>query len=283
MGKVVAKSAAAVSGATPSAITPNVATSSVATASVLSWLTETLEPARFSDYCPNGLQVQGKPSIGRVLTGVTASLALIEAAIERQADAVLVHHGWFWRGEDPTIRSQKHQRLSRLLAHDINLFAYHLPLDAHPVLGNNAQLAWHMGWAVERDLQENPVTAGPSDLIWFGRPSTDCNLAEFTQQIAHRLQREPTVVGDPNQPCRRIAWCTGAAQGMFEAAINAGADVFVTGEISEPSAHLARELGVSFISAGHHATERYGVAALGVALQDALGVAVEFLDIDNPA
>ncbi len=255
----------------------------VATTNVLGWLNETLEPARFTDYCPNGLQVQGKPSISRVLTGVTASLALIEAAIQTQADAVLVHHGWFWRGEDPTVRGQKHQRLSKLLANDINLFAYHLPLDAHPLLGNNAQLAWHLGWSVERDSQGEPVTAGPNGLIWFGRPHTDCTLAALSAHIADRLQREPMVIGEPDQLCRRIAWCTGAAQGMFEAAIDAGADVFITGEISEPSAHLARELGVSFISAGHHATERYGVAALGVALQEALGVSVEFLDIDNPA
>lgn len=255
----------------------------VATERVLGWLNETLEPNRFADYCPNGLQVQGKASISRVVTGVTASLALIDAAIDIKADALLVHHGWFWRGEDPTVRGQKHQRLATLLAHNINLLAYHLPLDAHPTLGNNAQLAWRLGFVVERDDRGQPVTAGPNGLIWFGQPQADCNLMALTRLLTDRLEREPTVIGEPEQFCRRIAWCTGAAQGMFEAAIASGADVFITGEISEPSAHLAREYGVSFISAGHHATERYGVAALGAALQSALGVSVEFVDIDNPA
>jgi len=255
----------------------------VATDRVVDWLNETLEPNRFTDYCPNGLQVQGKGSIRRVVTGVTASLALIDAAIDAQADALLVHHGWFWRGEDPTIKGQKHQRLAKLLAHDINLLAYHLPLDAHPILGNNAQLAWHLNMVVERDDSNQPVTAGPNGLIWFGRPQSECTLNQFTKHIANQLQREPIVIGRPDQPCLRVAWCTGAAQGMFEQAIQAGADVFITGEISEPSAHLAREYGVSFISAGHHATERYGVAALGIALQEAFGLDVEFIDIDNPA
>lgn len=255
----------------------------VATDRVVDWLNETLEPNRFTDYCPNGLQVQGKGSIRRVVTGVTASLALIDAAINAQADALLVHHGWFWRGEDPTIKGQKHQRLAKLMAHDINLLAYHLPLDAHPTLGNNAQLAWHLNMVVERDDSNHPVTAGSNGLIWFGRPQSECTLNQFTKHIASQLQREPIVIGRPEQPCRRVAWCTGAAQGMFEQAVQAGADVYITGEISEPSAHLAREYDVSFISAGHHATERYGVAALGTALQEAFGVDVEFIDIDNPA
>lgn len=250
---------------------------------VQSWLDATLEPARFSDYCPNGLQVEGRDHIKTVLTGVTASLALIDAAIERGADALLVHHGWFWRGEDPTVRGQRKKRLARLLAHDINLFAYHLPLDAHPVWGNNAQLAARLGLDVDRRADGAPVTVGPNGLIWLGGPQVACTLQDLTHRIEAALGRAPTVVGDPRQPCRRIAWCTGAAQGMFEAAWQAGADVYITGEISEPSAHLAREMGIAFIAAGHHATERYGVESLGRALAQALALDVQFLDLDNPA
>lgn len=266
-----------------SATTGKESLSGIQTSEILGWLDNTLQPLPFADYCPNGWQVQGKERVKQMVTGVTASLALIDAAIETGADAILVHHGWFWRGEDPTIRGQRRTRLARLLAHDINLFAYHLPLDAHPVLGNNAQLARQLGWQVDRDAQGVPVTTGPNGLIWWGQPSVTCRLSDLAQQIAHQLQRTPVVVGEPDQPCRRIAWCTGGAQGMFEAAIEAGADAFITGEISEPSAHLARENGVAFISAGHHATERYGVLALGQALQTALNIPVQFIDIDNPA
>jgi dinuclear metal center YbgI/SA1388 family protein len=255
----------------------------IRTKDLLCWLDDTLQPSMFADYCPNGLQVQGRDRVKRMVTGVTASLALIDAAIDIGADAVLVHHGWFWRGEDPTVRGQRRARLARLLANDINLIAYHLPLDAHPVLGNNAQLARELEWVIDRDSQGAPVTTGANGLIWWGQPRDDCRLSTFSAQIAQKLRREPIVVGDPDQPCRRIAWCTGGAQGMFESAIEAGADVFITGEISEPCAHLARENGVAFISAGHHATERYGVLALGQALQTALDIPVQFIDIDNPA
>jgi len=255
----------------------------VQTPGLIRWLDETLCPSTFADYCPNGLQVQGTDHVKQIVTGVTASLALIDAAIDVGADALLVHHGWFWRGEDPTVRGQRRARLARLLAHDINLIAYHLPLDAHPVLGNNAQLARELGWVVDRDSQGAPITTGANGLIWWGQPQADCRLSAFSAQIAQKLRRAPIVVGEPDQPCRRIAWCTGGAQGMFESAIEAGADVFITGEISEPCAHLARENGVAFISAGHHATERYGVMALGHALQTALDIPVRFIDIDNPA
>jgi dinuclear metal center YbgI/SA1388 family protein len=247
------------------------------------WLNNVLVPDRFSDYCPNGLQVEGRERISKVVTGVTASLALIEAAIEQGADTVLVHHGWFWRGEDPTVRGQRKKRLARLLANDINLFAYHLPLDAHPTFGNNAQLGLRLGLTVDRNPDGSVVTAGSNGLIWFGRPSAACTLAELTDSVSRALGRDPVVIGDPTQPCTRVAWCTGAAQGMFEQAIQAGADVYITGEISEPNMHLAHEMGVAFISAGHHATERYGIQALGEALAQALGVNVTFIDLENPA
>jgi dinuclear metal center YbgI/SA1388 family protein len=229
------------------------------------------------------LQVEGRVRIAKVVTGVTASLALIEAAIECGADTILVHHGWFWRGEDPTVRGQRKKRLAKLLANDINLFAYHLPLDAHPTFGNNAQLGQRLGLVVDRNDDGCVVTAGNSGLIWLGRPKVACNLSGLSETIARELGRKPIVIGDPTQPCTRVAWCTGAAQGMFEHALEAGADVYITGEISEPNMHLAREMGVAFISAGHHATERYGVKALGDELAKAFGIDVTFIDLDNPA
>jgi dinuclear metal center YbgI/SA1388 family protein len=250
---------------------------------VVSWLDLTLEPHRFADYCPNGLQVQGKPNVHRIVTGVTASLALVEAAIERHADAILVHHGWFWKGEDPTIRGARKRRVQAILASDVSLLAYHLPLDAHPVLGNNAQLALKLGLVPERDASGQPVSAGVNGLIWFGRPQVPMTTAHFAAKLTEILGRAPVVVGDLTRSVGRVAWCTGAAQGMFETAIDAGADVYITGEISEPNAHLARECGVTFISAGHHATERYGIQALGQALSKALDIEVQFVDIDNPA
>lgn len=247
------------------------------------WFEQTLDPKRFTDYCPNGLQVEGRPEIRKLVTGVTASLALIDKAIELEADGVLVHHGWFWRGEDLTVRGTRKQRLARTLAHDLNLFAYHLPLDAHPVYGNNAQLAKVIGLMPDLDAHGDPVTGGGKDLVWFGQPEQALPLAALHKQIATRLNREPVVVGDPDKICKKIAWCTGGAQGMFEAAIEAGVDAYITGEISEPNAHLARESGVAFISAGHHATERYGVRALGEAVAEKFEVEVLFFDIDNPA
>jgi len=250
---------------------------------VAAWLTEVLVPERFSDYCPNGLQVEGRARVAKVVTGVTASLALIDAAIEHGADTILVHHGWFWRGEDPTVRGQRKKRLAKLLANDINLFAYHLPLDTHSTFGNNAQLGQRLGLIVDRHADGTAVTTGSNGLIWIGGPSVPCDLAGLTETISRKLGRAPLVIGDPAQLCTRVAWCTGAAQGMFEHALQAGADVYITGEISEPNMHLAREMGVAFISAGHHATERYGVKALGEALGQALRINVTFIDLDNPA
>lgn len=247
------------------------------------WLEKTLEPLRFADYCPNGLQVEGKAEVSKLITGVTASQALLDVAVREQADAVLVHHGWFWRGEDPTIKGTRKKRIATALAHDLNVFAYHLPLDAHPELGNNAQLARVLNIEPELDRDGNPVTGGAKGLIWFGVPKMPASLGEFVSRVGQALGREPVFVGDPSRPCRRVAWCTGGAQGMFEAAIEAGVDAYITGEISEPNAHLARETGVAFIGAGHHATERYGVKALGEAIARQFNLEVLFFDIDNPA
>jgi dinuclear metal center YbgI/SA1388 family protein len=255
---------------------------SVPTPELARWLDQTLQPERFRDYCPNGLQVEGKATIRHIIAGVTASQALLEAAVARGADAILVHHGWFWKNEDACIRGPKRARLALALQHGLNLFAYHLPLDAHPVLGNNAQLARQLGFTVERDADGNPRTCGPDGLVWLGRCEPPATLAELGHTICNALQREPLVVGDPQQKISRIAWCTGGAQGMMPAAVQAGAQMYLTGEASEPTYHLARETGTAFIGAGHHATERYGVAALGRAIAERFGIRVDFIDIDNP-
>ena len=241
-----------------------------------------LQPERFKDYGPNGLQVEGRSEIRRLVSGVTASRALIEAAIDAQADALFVHHGLFWRGMDGRITGWLKERIRLLLQHDINLFAYHLPLDAHAELGNNAQLGRHLGWRADASFGEQGLglvgDCVPNSAA-DGQPATATALATHVQR---RLGRAVTCV-DAGRPIRRVAWCTGGAQGFFEAAIAAGADVYLTGEISEPQAHLARETGVSFIAAGHHATERYGAPAVAAHAAAALGLEHRFIDIDNPA
>ena len=240
-------------------------------------LASTLDITRFRDYCPNGLQVEGRSSIGTLVSGVTASMALIEAAIEHDADAILVHHGYFWRGEDARVIGQKQRRLKALLGKDINLFAYHLPLDAHPQFGNNAHLAQVLGFRAEGRF-------GEDDIGWTGVMENAAiqTVGDLAQQVADRLGRMPLVIGDPHQPLARIAWCTGAAQGYLGDAIDAGATVYLSGEISEPTVHLAREAGVAYLACGHHATERYGVQALGQHVAATFGITHHFIDIDNP-
>jgi dinuclear metal center YbgI/SA1388 family protein len=237
-----------------------------------------LQPERFKDYCPNGLQVEGRPQVQSIASGVTASLALIQAAIEAGADTLLVHHGLFWRNQTGTVTGWLKSRLALLLQHDINLLAYHLPLDAHPALGNNAQLATHLGFRVDG-------TFGEQGLGFVGQPQVSCESGQaLAQHLQSRLGKLPvSVVPDAKRPVRRIAWCTGGAQNLFEEAIAQGVDAFITGEISEPQAHLAHETGVSFFACGHHATERYGAPALGAHLAEQLGVKHVFIDIDNPA
>lgn len=254
----------------------------VPTQQLSDWLDATLQPQRFKDYCPNGLQVEGKSSISHIITGVTATQALLEAAVERKADAILVHHGWFWKNENPVVRGTKRQRLALALAHELNVFAYHLPLDAHPTLGNNAQLAQVLGLTPELDADGQPRLCGPDDLIWVGRCPNGTTLQALGDRVCNALQRPPLLVGNLQQNIRRIAWCTGGAQGMMQAAVDAGVDAYLTGEASEPTYHLAQETGTAFIGAGHHATERYGVQALGQAIANEFGIRVDFVDIDNP-
>jgi len=236
-----------------------------------------LEPARFKDYGPNGLQVEGRGEIRRIVSGVTASLALIEAAIESGADAIMVHHGLFWRGQDGRVTGWMKQRLATVLAHDVNLFAYHLPLDAHASLGNNAQLGARLGLNADARF-------GEQDLGFIGTAAQPFGSAgALAAHVRAALGREVTLVDPGVGAVARIAWCTGGAQGYFEAAIAAGAQAFLTGEISEPQAHYARECGVAYLACGHHATERYGAPAVASHVAASLGIEHRFIDIDNPA
>lgn len=244
---------------------------------LLDWCDATLETARFKDYAPNGLQVEGRSRIRRILTAVTASRAAIDHAVVTGADMLLVHHGMFWKSEPATITGWKKQRIAALLAHDINLAGYHLPLDAHPELGNNAQLAKRCGWLPEYRF-------GDQDLLAAGRNGKrGQTLTGLADDISAALGRRPTVAGDPERVLDKLVWCSGGAQGYFQAAIDHGADAYITGEISEAQYHLANETGTVFISAGHHATERYGIQALGIAIADTFGIEVSFFDEANPA
>ena len=238
---------------------------------LLDWCDATLDTARFKDYAPNGLQVEGRTGIRRILTAVTASRAAIDHAAAIGADMLLVHHGMFWKSEPATITGWKKQRIAALLAHDINLAGYHLPLDAHPELGNNAQLALRMGWHIEGQT-------GEQNLLMFGTPEAEADGNALLANLAERLGRQPVSAGDLSRPVRKLAWCTGGAQGFFQQAIDMGADAFVTGEISEAQYHLAQENGVLFVSAGHHATERYGIQALSARLQQEWPLECLFFD-----
>ena len=239
------------------------------------YLNDLLQIGRFKDYSPNGLQVEGRRRIEKIATGVTASFAFLQAATEWGADAVLVHHGYFWRNEAPQITGRKYRRLKQLIDNEISLFAYHLPLDDHPEFGNNAQLGARLGLIGDTRF-------GADALGWMTTLPMPVSLAHFAAQVEHTLGRAPLLLGDAESELRRIAWCTGGAQSYFEAAIDAGADVYLTGEISEQITHIAAESGVAFLAAGHHATERYGVQALGAHLSERFDIEHLFIDIDNP-
>ncbi|HTO46782.1 MAG TPA: Nif3-like dinuclear metal center hexameric protein [Burkholderiales bacterium] len=238
-------------------------------------LDQLLDVSRIRDYCPNGLQVEGRLEVTRLVSGVTASVALIERATAAGADALLVHHCYFWKGEDPRLVGTRKRRIELVLAAGLNLFAYHLPLDLHPELGNNAQLAARLGLRTEG-------RGGEQDLVAYGALDAPTDLDGFAARVKARLGRAPLVVGEPGRAVSRVAWCTGAAQGFFETAIGLGVDAYVTGEISEQHVHLARESGVAFVAAGHHATERFGVQAVGEHLARTFALSHQFVDIDNP-
>lgn len=238
------------------------------------YLQALLRPDLFRDYGPNGLQVEGRREVRRVASGVTASLAFIDAAVAAGADTLFVHHGLFWRGQDGRLTGWLKERVKRLLAHDVNLFAYHLPLDAHAELGNNAQFGARLGLVADARF-------GEQDLGFIGPAAT--GTAELAARVAQALARTPLVVPGDGRALRRVAWCTGGAQGWFEAAVAAGADAYLTGEASEPQAHLARETGVAFIACGHHASERFGAPAVAAHLAERFGLEHAFIEIENPA
>lgn len=237
-------------------------------------LNRLLRPKLFKDYTINGLQVAGKSDIQRIVTAVTASQAAIDATIQFNADALLVHHGYFWKGEDNAITGIKRQRLQALLAHDINLIAYHLPLDQHAELGNNVLFGQAIG---ANNIRQSIAV----DLIWHGEivPSTWQTLKEKLTAV---LGRSPLVVGEDDTLISRIAWCTGAAQDFLSQAAVEGAQAFLSGEYAERTYHEARELGITYFSCGHHATERFGVRALGEWLAEKHGIAPLFFDENNP-
>jgi dinuclear metal center YbgI/SA1388 family protein len=233
----------------------------------------------FRDYCPNGLQVEGKSVINKIVTGVTASQDFIEQAVERGADAILVHHGYFWKNEDASIVGLKKKRIARLLQSDISLLAYHLPLDAHGEYGNNVALADVLGLQVDGCVQQGPAKG----LLWYGRLPGPMAAGQLSAQLESRLRRAPLHLGSrSDQPIETIAWCSGGAQGYIEQAAELGVDAYLSGEVSEQTFHLARELDLHYFAAGHHATERYGVQALGRHLQQRFDIEVIFVDVPNP-
>lgn len=238
-----------------------------------------LEIKRFRDYAPNGLQVEGKPEVKTIVTGVTASQRLLDAAVEAGADAVIVHHGYFWKNENPVIRGMKKQRIMTLLKHNISLFGYHLPLDAHPELGNNARLGALLGITNEGVMDERDLQGvGNTGVL-----AAPLSLEDFGARVGQVLQRQPLLVSGGDHPIRRIAWCTGGAQGYIDTAHELGVDAYLSGEVSENTVHSARENGIHYIAAGHHATERYGAQALGEYLAAQFELRHIHLDMDNPA
>lgn len=245
---------------------------------VVQELENLLSPEEYRDYCPNGLQVEGKNNIRKIVSGVTACQALIEAAVKEEADAILVHHGYFWQGEKAEIRGIKKQRIKTLLDHDISLLAYHLPLDAHPELGNNAQLARVLGFEIQGQL----FPGFKSKVGVYGELSPARSPAELSKHICTALQREPFHVAGSQEMIRTIGWCTGSAQHYIEQASELGLDAYLSGEVSEQTVHFAREAGIHFFAAGHHATERYGVQAAGSHLAEKFSIEHKFIDIDNP-
>lgn len=234
-----------------------------------------LSPQEYKDYAPNGLQVEGKQQIGKLVTGVTASQALIDAAIAVSADMILVHHGYFWGNENPCIVGMKQRRIKALLTHDINLMGYHLPLDVHETVGNNAQLARELGVTVEG-------RKGKFELINYGRLTTPVSVSGLSRLMTEKLGRSPLIVGPADKTIQTIAWCTGGAQGYLDEAVALGVDAYISGEASEQNTHIAIENEIVYVAAGHHATERYGIKALGEYLAEYFDINHTFIDIDNP-
>ncbi|MEH6624874.1 MAG: Nif3-like dinuclear metal center hexameric protein [Motiliproteus sp.] len=245
---------------------------------LLQTLDELLQPGQVNDYCPNGLQVEGKAEVCKIVSGVTASQALVDAAIDAGADAILVHHGYFWKGEDPCLRGMKKRRIAALIKADVSLLAYHLPLDIHAEFGNNVQLAKKLGINIEGGLE----VGNPRSIGLYGSLLEVMSGADFGHLLETLLGRQPLHIAGTGGPIKRVGWCTGAAQGYIQHAIDLGLDAYISGEVSESTVHVARESNIHYYAAGHHATERYGVQALGEYLAEQCGIEHQFVDIDNP-
>jgi dinuclear metal center YbgI/SA1388 family protein len=237
-----------------------------------------LQVERFKDYCPNGLQVEGRADVQRLACAVTANQSVLDEAVAWGADALLVHHGYFWSGEDARVVGMKRRRLQTLLSAQLSLLAYHLPLDAHPLLGNNAQFGRRLGAQSPVPLHSS-AREGVGSVGALREPQTLQELLDLVRAITGR---DPLLIGDPQREVRSVAWCTGAAQGYIDLAVEAGADVYISGEISEQTVHSAREQGIAYIAAGHHASERYGVQALSESLAGRFELEWRFIDCDNP-
>ncbi len=246
---------------------------------LIDYLDTLLGSARIRDYAPNGLQVEGRGEVRRLVTGVSACQALVDEAVRRGADALLVHHGYFWKGESPELVGVKRRRVAALMVAEVNLIAYHLPLDIHPELGNNAQLAQ----VFELEVEGQVAVGGQEGLLWWGRTRNAYSAEGFAAHVAARLERTPTLITAGKRGVQRVAWCSGGAEGYLPQAAELGVDLYLSGELSEPVVHLARELGVHYLAAGHHATERYGVRALGDHLAERFDLEHHFVEIANPA
>lgn len=236
-----------------------------------------LQPERFDDYCPNGLQLEGGQEVSKIVSGVTASLKFMQEAVKLDADAILVHHGWFWNSEPRTVTGSRKRRIQFLLDNNISLIAYHLPLDYHSDYGNNVQLARVLDIEVTGALEP-----GPTGLGCTGRLAQSLSPEDLAAHIEQRLNRKPLIIGEGADKITTLGWCTGAAQHWMDWAIEKGVDAFMSGEVSEPNYHQAHEHGIYYIAAGHHATERYGVQALGQHLAEHFGIRHEFVNVENP-
>ncbi len=245
---------------------------------IVEYCDQYLAVKQFKDYCPNGLQVAGKQQIQKIVTGVTACQALLDKAVAQNADLILVHHGYFWRGEQQQITGIKGQRIKTLLVNDVNLLAYHLPLDAHAEVGNNVQLAKLMNWKINAGMDGDVGEA----IVLLGETQTAMSAKQLENDLSEKLNRQPLHIAGHDRDIKKIAWCTGAAQSYIEQVAAIGVDAFISGEISEQTVHLARELGIDYFAAGHHATESYGVQALGEHLAEKFGVEHLFIDVQNP-
>lgn len=245
---------------------------------IIRYCDELLNSAAYQDYCPNGLQIEGSAEVSRIVCGVTASQALIDEAVARRADLLLVHHGFFWKGEEPRIIGIRQRRIKALLENGISLVTYHLPLDGHHELGNNAQLAARWGFPVEGRFGTGPE----GGLAMYGTLPRAMRAEALATVVGEGVGREPLLIEGGRHPVCRVGWCSGAAQGYIEQAAALGLDAFISGEVSEQTVHLARELGIHYLAAGHHASERYGVQALGHHIAEYFSLENHFVDVPNP-